>query len=622
MIAFLSKVKGALLSKDIDEEKTEKYTLKNVQLYVEKSLEYSRRHETENTGMTSAQYRKQEEKRRTLLKISQNCGKGDIAAKLYMKKYIADIITKEYGVSRDNIDYIFNFKSPKTAQDKFEIILYSYKKTHEYWALDKLLDKYQLNKFRNIDGVKCCVITVDDINDIFSKESISVAKEKINLSFEDKLEIIVQRIYQDTKGLGVIDEIRDMFCDGISIGVSGVPIDFIGKLSDMQIRQNIDAIQNYKYSYDSIWLYRGKEIHLDFLSFGSQHELERVCKLIYKFHDTAQLTRSDGYIFTYMADLSRAVTFRPPFAESWCAFIRKFDVDPNLDILYKQQNYDIVKELLEFFGKGKAKLVVTGPQGVGKTTLLIAIIRNMYANTAIRVWEDYFEAFLRLKIPGAGRNIMTIRKTKNINGDKAIAAIKKSNGDITVITEAAEDEHIKYIIKVSQAASETTVYTHHANDADALVDALTNSGVNSGAFTNEESALKAVLKTLGFDVHPEATPDGERYIERITEFIIDDENQTEDILDKFANSRITDRDSKLDVMFEMIKSMYISKRKKNKGYKDVNIVEYDPIEKKYIITNPISAKRKKEIMKKLLPEDQIKFQNLMDRMEKMIEKGA
>ena len=42
-------------------------------------------------------------------------------------------------------------------------------------------------------------------------------KKKIGeLSFSDKLNILVQRIYQHYKGYSTIDEIRDMNIDGVS----------------------------------------------------------------------------------------------------------------------------------------------------------------------------------------------------------------------------------------------------------------------------------------------------------------------------------------------------------------------------------------------------------------------
>ena len=66
------------------------------------------------------------------------------------------------------------------------------------------------------------VITAREIDDIFTNE---VSTE--TLSFEDKLEIVVQRIYQEYKGYSVVDDIRDMNIDGVSGGVSGIPPSFL-----------------------------------------------------------------------------------------------------------------------------------------------------------------------------------------------------------------------------------------------------------------------------------------------------------------------------------------------------------------------------------------------------------
>ena len=40
--------------------------------------------------------------------------------------------------------------------------------------------------------------------------------ENLNVSFEDKMNVVVQRIYQKYKGYSSIDEVRDMNIDGVS----------------------------------------------------------------------------------------------------------------------------------------------------------------------------------------------------------------------------------------------------------------------------------------------------------------------------------------------------------------------------------------------------------------------
>lgn len=564
--------------KHVTIDHNEKYTLDKLQQYVSENLEYLKKFEVDD--------KRNEFRRQNIIKISKACGKGDLGAKLAMKNYITDLITNTYGVNEDNIDYIMNFDSPQNNVEKFDILLYLYNKEFKEYALEKLIFKYGLNKFRNIDGRKQCCITDKDIEEIYQNE-------ESYLSFVDKLNILVQRIYQDTKGLGVIDEIRDQAVNGLSLGVSGVPIDFIGKLTEINIRSEGQELKKYKMSYDSIWLYfKGKEICLDFLGFGSQYELERVCKLMYTSKETGQLTRQDGFDFNYAVDLSRISIYRPPFAEGWCLFLRKFDEDPELDTLFDGENSELVKEFVEFLAKGLQKTAITGPQGAGKSTFLVAYIKRMYSNITLRLWEDFFEAFLRLKIPPEERrNIMTIKSTSTINGEKGIESLKKSNGDTFIISEVADDMVIKLIIKIA-AVTEAVLFTHHANTADDLVAAFSDGLINTGAAKDEDRAEREALRALGFDTHLYKSADGERFPDVISEYITYDSDGEND-----------------NIIFN------------KKNYKVADIFRYDFMRNKYVVLNKISDKRKSDIMRNLHVEDKEKFKDFIFRMEKQLEEN-
>ena len=107
--------------------------------------------------------------------------------------------------------------------------------------------------------------------------------------FEDKLNVISQRLYQLYKGFGVIDEIRDMRIDGVSGGVSGIPPTF---QEEIDITVSLSIVSKLPANFDSIWLFfKGKTIHLSFLSFGSESELIRVCKNIYRYNYPGQLMK-------------------------------------------------------------------------------------------------------------------------------------------------------------------------------------------------------------------------------------------------------------------------------------------------------------------------------------------
>ena len=122
-------------------------------------------------------------------------------------------MSKEYGVDETNISKAIPFDTTSllSAQEKFDILIHEYKKTFSYEALSELIKKYKLDALKYVAGETkpCYVITSEEIDQIFEQE-------KLNLSFADKLEVVVQRIYQQYKGYSSIDEVRDMNIDGVS----------------------------------------------------------------------------------------------------------------------------------------------------------------------------------------------------------------------------------------------------------------------------------------------------------------------------------------------------------------------------------------------------------------------
>jgi pilus assembly protein CpaF len=250
--------------------------------------------------------------------------------------------------------------------------------------------------------------------------------------------------------------------------------------------------------------------------------------------------------------------------------------------------------------------------------MLIAIVRRMYSNITLRLWEDYFESFLRFKMPN--RNIMTIKSTGTINGEKGLDSLKKSNGEATIISEVAEDMVMKYIIKVALAASKTVYFTHHANTANDLVSAFVDGLINTGVSTSEDKAETEVLKALGFNLHLYKSPEGERYIERITEFVpMDDEEKNDNLSGSvlaIKNNGTTEQ--KMDLMLTLMAGMVMNNSNHRK-YKAVDIIRYDLINKEYVVVNRISDKKKNEIMKNLLREDQEKFKDFIKKLESQIQ---
>lgn len=462
---------------------------------------------------------KQEKRKEKLRQALRNCNYGDISAKDYIKEYIKDLLQIKFMVREDNINRILNFDdyNSLTIQDKFEILLYIYKKEYGFNALEEFITTYHLDSYRR-DENHSYEITKEQIEEAYDNE-IRI------LSFGDKLEIIAQRIYQLYKGHGVIDEIRDMNIDGISAGISGLTNVLYQYSEELYINSN----QDNPLSYNSIWMfYHGKTINLSFLGFHSSGELKRVCKNIYRYDNPGQLSSSKGYIVNEMKDGSRVIVVRPPFSESWAFFIRKFDSVKEFDIhsIVPDKGSDVLIETMKWLIKGCQVVAITGEQGSGKTTLLKHLVDFIDPTYTLRVQELIFELNLRKLYPG--RNILSFRETSTVSGQEALDMQKKTDGIVTILGEVATAPVARWLVQLSQVASKFTIFTHHAKTTKSLVTYLRNALLQEGGFNNEKIAEEQVVEAVNFDIHFIKTAKGHRYIERITEILPYEEEETID----------------------------------------------------------------------------------------------
>ena len=209
---FINKNKNAEVEEDISlEDKT--YNIDSMIDFVKRRLDEITKINIYDIGLSEEELKRRKAKKYELRKALKGCTYGDVNDKKYVKELIFDLLNKEYGVTETNISRAINFDVPSllTPQDKFDILLYLYKKDFAYEALTQLIKKYDLAKLKYIAGEAkpCYVITAEEIEEIYEEENP-------NLNFADKLNILTQRIYQYYKGYSAIDEIRDMNIDGVS----------------------------------------------------------------------------------------------------------------------------------------------------------------------------------------------------------------------------------------------------------------------------------------------------------------------------------------------------------------------------------------------------------------------
>ena len=605
VIYFINSKKTAVVEKQIDiDEQT--YTLDKMIEFVKRRLDEITKINLYDIGLSEEELKRRKNKKYELKKALKGCTYGDVNDKKYVKELIYDLLAKEYGVDEINISTAIQFDSPSllTAQDKFDILLYIYKKEFGYEALSEIIKKYNLDEFKYVQGEAkpCYVITEEEIESIYEKE-------KIDLTFSDKLNIVVQRIYQHYKGYSSIDEIRDMNIDGVSGGVSGLPESFISQVAQTDGSDYLTQIQEHKVqrACDSIWImFHGKSIRLAFLSFGSEAELKRVCQNIYKYNNPGQLSDTNGYKINEMKDGSRVVVVRPSMSETWAFFVRKFDVKRATveqwtgDTAGKEEAID----LLKFLVKGARITSITGEQGCGKTTLLMGMIENIYETMNLRITETAFELNLRKVYPT--RNILSMRETDTIPGQEILDVQKKTDGSVNIIGEVATDPVASWMIQSAQVASKFTLFTHHAKTFPDLVTALRNSMLRAGVFKSEKIAEEQVVQVLNFDVHLSKDFRGKRYIERVTECtpIHSQDEYTTD----FRKEKTLE--GKFDLFFDNA-TQYFRKITDKKVYEYRNILEY--IDGEYVITNKISDQNIKDMRLNMTETDAEEFDQFVEK---------
>ena len=601
----IKRKKTAEVEVQVDTEDDKTYTIEKMIEFVKKRLDEITKINLYDIGLSEEELKRRKNKKYELKKALKGCTYGDVNDKKYVKELIFDLLQKEYGVLESNISKAIPFDIPSllTPQDKFDILIYMYKKEYGYEALTEIIKKYNLATLKYIEGETkpSYVITSREIEEIYEKENMV-------LSFADKLAVVVQRIYQRYKGYSSIDEVRDMNIDGISGGVSGLPESFLSQVAQTG-GDYIEQVSEHHVprACDSIWIFfQGKSIRLEFLSFGTEAELKRVCQNIYKYNNPGQLSDTNGYKINEMKDGSRVVVVRPSFSETWAFFVRKFDVKRStLEQWFKgEPGSDESIELLKYLVKGARITSITGEQGCGKTTMLMGMIENIYETMNIRVQETAFELHLRKIYPT--RNILTFRETDTISGQEGLDVQKKTDGSVNIIGEVATDPVAAWMIQAAQVASKFTLFTHHAKTFPNLVTALRNSMLRIGQFSNEKTAEEQVVQVLNFDVHLTKDFRGKRYVERITECIpIEEKNEY-----TFDHRKEATLEGKFDKFFDNA-TRYFEKITDKKLYIYRNILEY--VDGEYIITNPISNTNLNEMRSNMNEKDAEDFDKFVER---------
>lgn len=460
-------------------------------------------------GLTEAEFNALYKRKARIQEALRNCVYGLDSAKIIVIELIRTFIAENIDIN--TIEELLGLTDGQDPSDhiKFEIIMYRYKKKYGKGALSAWMDKNGFARERiatDADSDADLAYYVD-VEDLY----MSYEEEDIHLTKDEKIDILAIIVYQLYKGFGIVDTLREMDVNGFNMGTSGSILSNVNKSKAGIMKAN-----------NAVWLYyQGKYIHLRFMNFGTEDELKRIIQLLIRWGNPGPLTAKRGYMVNTMYDKSRILALRPPASEYWAIFVRKFslsDVSPKALIVkpYTKRG-DLPMNLIELLMRGQVTCGVTGRQGSGKTTLMSSIIRFINPRYTIRVLEMAPELYLRELYPT--RNILSVQETTTVTAAELQDALKKSDAAVSIVGEVATDIIAARMIQMGQVASIFTIFSHHANTPKDLVFALRNSLVNAGGFSNMSTAERQVIDVVKCDIHLDYTPDGKRYIERISEIV-------------------------------------------------------------------------------------------------------
>lgn len=450
-----------------------------------------------------------------LKKATRQACLGDAGDRDFLKDHIKDVLTSRLGVDEVTINQIiqFNNTAKMSAVEKFEYLYTLYKKKYTFNVLRTMIKDFHWDRPKpTSDGRYIYCIDEDDIEEAF-------ATCHLVGDYNDKLDTVVQRVFETLYGNSVADiPIMDESLDGVSGGVGGRT-----RLQYSYLRELENAInsgESVSNQYDTIYcVYHGITIRLKFMSFGNMDTLISVVKRIYQYEVKVALSKKNPVLHGTMKSNYRIVVGRPPVADGWGFFVRKFESADakHIESLVTHMGRGIVISLLRAITMGELNFVVSGNMGSGKTTMLKSLVGFFNPQYTIRSAETSFELNLNNLYPD--RNIFPMQERGDSTIYDIITYTKKMDTDVMIVGEVNEPKIAGAFIQVAQSGSRMAVTTLHHKTTDALIEYFRNALVEEFGINDVNIAEKQIVDILNFDVHTAKDLDGNFFIARITEVI-------------------------------------------------------------------------------------------------------
>lgn len=521
----------------------------------------------------------------------KTCYTGDENDKMYVKHlmrrvmlggsiYASENFPVGYKIDEGNINRFIPWNTPESINPYilFLAMLLYHKEEYGQNALGYLIEKYQLNNLRSRgdDGMGF-YIDENDIRQIWAAETLP-------MSFDDKLEVLLQLVYEETYGNSCIDEILYQNVGDISAGVSGIPDSITTTAADTSMQ-----------AYKTCWVrYKGCSIHFMFLSFGSYERLKQITKQSVDYQMKGQFSEKEGFKLGYGKDGSRRTAAMEPFGECPAIWVRKFteQTSSNEDLYGGIPGADIVADIEKALIRGGATIPICGAQGSGKTTKLEALVRYIQNFYSIRVLESEFEARLRWRYPYKNIYTMEANDTTPVTPAMAYNFSLRSAGDVYIIGEARSDDMIINVTRTANRGGRSVLFTFHPKTASMTIPEIANAMIREKMYTNLKDAVATALNTVKVCEFVSVDMETHKHYYEIYEFV----PLPNLIPSDFINE--PDPEKRQIAFMKSIHAYMQTMVSADTFYKTIPIITYDRDEERYIMRNTISDSLYHELIEK------------------------
>ncbi len=316
-IRYLSKSSG------VEEQDVNYYILANLERAVNEAFQREIKQSLKDSNDNAREYQLKMRRKEELKADLRTAAHGDSKAKRFLIGSIMQIIENPRVIDISQIDRIIPFDRPEMlkGRDKFEILTFLWIRGDSK-GFSRNFSRFGLDEPTVTPDGDIYVVTKEMIDDVYDLYMDEIG----GLTIDDKKGYLAQRIYEDLIGLGAADLLLETDIDEVQGGTSGIPADRF----DIKLDASLGA-QDMDYSYDSVWIvYHGLNIHLRCTGFGTQKELVRVVRNIYRYNAPTILSKRDPKVIGTMKNGNRISVMCPDFAESYAFLARKFDSTPSV----------------------------------------------------------------------------------------------------------------------------------------------------------------------------------------------------------------------------------------------------------------------------------------------------